>query len=143
MRQTKSFKIFEISRTVAAGGDNTEEAKTATSAKFQINNATLFVPVVTLSINKNIKFLVHLKQGFRKTVSWNKYVSGISTQPKSNSLEYTVDPTFRNINRLFVLSIKNDNDDPTRNSYDVYYMPLVEIKDFNELVDNKPFLIKL
>ena len=39
--------------------------------------------------------------------------------------------TFRNINRLFVLSFKNDNNDPTRNFFDKYYMSLVEIKDFN------------
>ena len=43
------------------------------------------------------------------------------------------------MNRLFVLSFKNGNDDPTRNSLDKYYMPLVEIKDFNALIDNKPF----
>ena len=45
----------------------------------------------------------------------------------------------RNINRLFVLSLKNGNDDRTRDSFDKYYMPLVEIKDFNALIDNKPF----
>ena len=39
-----------------------------------------------------------------------------------------------NINRLFVLSFKNGNDDPTRDSFfDKYYMPLVEI------IDDKPF----
>ena len=50
-----------------------------------------------------------------------------------------MDPTFRNIDRLFVLSFKNGNDDPTRNSFDKYYMPLVEKKDFNTLVENKLF----
>ena len=35
------------------------------------------------------------------------------------------------INRLFVLAFKNDNDDPTTNSFDERYMPLLEIKDFN------------
>ena len=39
---------------------------------------------------------------------------------------------------MFVLSFKNSNDDPTRNSFHKYYMPLVEIKDFNALVDNRP-----
>ena len=47
--------------------------------------------------------------------------------------------TFRNINRLFVLLFKNSNDDPTIDSFNQYYMPLVEIKDFNALIDNKPF----
>ena len=40
---------------------------------------------------------------------------------------------------MFVLSFKNSNDDPTRDSFDEYYIPLVEIKDFNALIDNKTF----
>ena len=40
---------------------------------------------------------------------------------------------------MFVLSFKNGNDDPERNSFDKYYFPLVEIKDFNELINNKSF----
>ena len=52
------------------------------------------------------------------------------------------DTLFSNINRLFVLSFKTGEDDPARNSYAKYYMPLVEIKDLNALIENKPFLIK-
>ena len=48
--------------------------------------------------------------------------------------------TFRNINRLFVLSFKNGNNDPTINSFYNYYIPLAEIKDFNALIDNIPFV---
>ena len=44
-----------------------------------------------------------------------------------------IDPTFKNSDRLLVLSFKAGDNDPTRNSLDNYYMPLVEIK------DNKPF----
>ena len=41
---------------------------------------------------------------------------------------------------MFVLSFKNDDDDDsTRNSFDKYYMPLAEIKDFNSLINNKLF----
>ena len=50
-----------------------------------------------------------------------------------------VDPVFRNVNRLFALLFKNDNDNATIDSLDKYYMRLVEIKDFNALIDNKPF----
>ena len=42
---------------------------------------------------------------------------------------------------MFVLSSKNGSNDPTRNSFSKYYMPSVEIKDFNSLIDNKPFFI--
>ena len=40
-------------------------------ATFQISNAKLYVPVVTLSINDNINFLENIKQGCKRTVSWN------------------------------------------------------------------------
>ena len=39
---------------------------------------------------------------------------------------------------MFVLSFKNDNVDPSRDSFDKYYMPLVEIKDSNALIDSQP-----
>ena len=91
-----------------------------TGATFQINNAKLYLLVVTLSIDNNIKFLENIKQGFKRTISWNKYRSEITTQPKNNNLDYLIDPTFRNINRLFVLSFKNGNDDPKRDSFDKY-----------------------
>ena len=57
-------------------------------------------------------------------------------QPKNNDCIF--DPRFRNINIFFVLSFKNTND-YSRLSFDKYYMPLVEIKDFNVLIGNKPF----
>ena len=39
---------------------------------------------------------------------------------------------------MFVLSFKNGNVDPSRDSFDKYYMPLVEIKDSNALIDSQP-----
>ena len=43
------------------------------------------------------------------------------------------------IYRLFVLSFKSSDDDSKRDSFDKYYIQLVEIEDFNTLIDNKPF----
>ena len=45
------------------------------------NNAKLYLPVVTLSINDNINFLENIKQGFKRAISWNKYLFEITTQP--------------------------------------------------------------
>ena len=92
-----------------------------------------------MSINNNVKFLENIKQRFKRTISWNKHRFEITTQPKNNNFNYLIDATFRNINRFFVLSFKNEDDYPTINSFDKYYMPLVEIKDFNALIDNKRF----
>lgn len=50
-----------------------------------------------------------------------------------------IDSKFRNINRLLVLPFKNDEDDPTRNYFNMYYMSLVEMKDFNALLYIKSF----
>ena len=106
-----------------------------TSTTFQINNAKLYVPGVTLSINDNINFLENITQGFKETIytNWNKYRSEVTTQPKNNNLDYLIDPKFRNINSLFVLSVKNGNDDPPRDSFDKYYMQLIA------LINSTPF----
>ena len=50
-----------------------------------------------------------------------------------------INPTFRNIKRLFLFSFKNADNNPERGSYDKYYMPSLEIKDFNALIEKKPF----
>ena len=104
-----------------------------------ITSTKLYVPVVTLYINDNIKLLENIKQGFKRTISWIKCGSEITTRPKNNNLDYLIDPVFRNSNKLFVLSFKNDNNDHTRDSFNKYYMLLVEIKDLNALFDSEPF----
>ena len=77
-------------------------ATATTEATFQINNTKLYVPVLTLSINDNVKSLENIKQGFERTFSRNKYRSERTTQAKDNNLDYLIYPIFRNINRLFV-----------------------------------------
>ena len=101
---------------------------------FLITSANIYVPVFTLSINGNIKFyLENIKQGFKRTISWNEYRFEINNQI------IIIDPTFRNINRFFVLSFKDGDNDPIRDSFEKYCMSLIEVKDLNPLIDNKPF----
>ena len=59
-----------------------------------------------------------------------------SSQTKINNLNYLIDPTFTNVNRLFVLSYENENDSTF---FSNYYVPKVEIKDINVLINGKPF----
>ena len=47
-----------------------------------------------------------------------------------------INPSFQGVNRLFVLSLKNEND---RTPHSTYYMPRVEIKDYNVTIDKKNF----
>ena len=60
----------------------------------------------------------------------------MSNQTKTNNLNYLTNPKFSKVNRLFVLSIENEND---RASFLKYCTPSVEIKDFNVLIDGKKF----
>ena len=92
--------------------------------------------MVTLSAENDNKLLEQLKLGFRRTIKWNKYMSQMPNQNKSNNLNYLIDPTFDNVNKLFVLSFENEDD---RTSYYKYYVPSVEIKDYNVLIDGNAF----
>ena len=107
-----------------------------TNATFKITDTKLYVPVVTLSTKDDNNFLEQLKSGFKRTIKWNKYRSEMTNQTKTNHLNYLIDPTFRKVNRLFVLSFENEED---RTSFLKYYVPKVEIKDFNVLIDGKSF----
>ena len=62
----------------------------------------------------------------------------------NNNLNYLTDPTFTNVNRLFVLSFQriageNNTTKDHRDSFSHYYVPNVRIKDFNVLIDGKSF----
>ena len=107
-----------------------------TDAKFEITDCKLYVPVVTLSVKNDNKLLEQLKSGFRRSIKWNKYMSQMSNQNKNNNSNYLIETTFSNVNRLFVLSFENEDD---RTSYYKYYLPSVEIKDYNVFIDGNAF----
>ena len=62
----------------------------------------------------------------------------MAIQPQNNNLKYLIDPA--NVNRLFVLLFTRNNNTDSRYSYSNYYVPKVEINDFNVLIDGKCFL---
>ena len=108
----------------------------------KITDTKLYVPVVTLSKENDTKLLEKLKTGFKRTIKWNKYRSQTTVQPKNNNLNYLIDPTFTNVNRLFVLSFQriageNNTTKDYRDSFSHYYVPNARIKDFNVLIDGK------
>ena len=109
------------------------------NATFQITDIKLYVPVVTLSKENDIKLLEQLKLGFKRTIKWNKHRSQITIQPQNRNLNYLIDATFTNVNRLFVLSFLRNNNTGSRYSYSDYYIPKVEINDFNVLINGKSF----
>ena len=102
--------------------------------KFKITEIKLYVPVVTLSTQDNAKLLQQLKSGFKRTINWNKYESSPKRYAKNRYLNHLINPSFQGVNRLFVLSFENEDQ---RKSHSTYYLPNVEIQDYNGMIDGK------
>ena len=74
---------------------------------FTRTETNLYVPVATLSTQDNTKFLQQLKSDFKRTVSWNKYLSKPELLPQNPNLNHLIEPSFQGVNRLFVLAFEN------------------------------------
>ena len=106
------------------------------AATFERTDTKLYVPVVTLSTQENTKFLQQLKSGFKRVINWNKYLSKPELFAQNPNLNHLVEPSFQGINRLFVLAFENDNH---RRSDERYYLPTIEIKDYNIVINGENF----
>ena len=104
--------------------------------KFNITDYKLYVPVVTLQQKYEKESFTNLKTGIDIDFEWRRYRTQIINQPATNNLNFLIDPTFNNINGLFVLVFPNEED---RSSFSRYYMPTAEIEDYNVLIDLQPF----
>ena len=112
------------------------EIRAPTNATIKTKHTKLYLPIVTLSAQDANKLLEQLKTRFKRTIKWNKYRSEMTNQTKTNHLNHLIDPAFTKVNRLFVLLFENEED---RTSFSKYYVPKVEIKDINMLIDGKSF----
>ena len=104
--------------------------------KFSVTDCKLYVPVVTLQTEYQNQLYKDLKTGISIDFTWSKYRSQMINQTAANNLNFLIDPTFNNVNRLFVLAFPNEED---RRSFSKYYTPTVEIKDYNVIIDGEPF----
>ena len=116
------------------GGGNRDNAPTG--ATLSITDCKLYVPAVTVSKDDEIKLLTNLKSGFKREIIWNKYRSQMNTEAINKNLNILIDPTFTNVNRLFVLAYQNADD---RQSFSQFYLPRVMVKDFNVIIDKLAF----
>ena len=103
-------------------GVNLDGGNTAasTGATLTINDSELYIPVVTLTKDDETKLLTNLKYGFTREIIWNKYRSQMSIEATNNNLNILIDPTFTNVNRLFVLAYQTADD---RQLFSQFYLP--------------------
>ena len=92
-------------------------AANATKTVFKITDAKLYVAIVTLSAEDNVKLSKLLSEGFKRTVYWNEYkvmdnkVVEISTNNEEEYIRELLDSSWQGVKRLFVLAYKNKEGD--------------------------------
>ena len=101
---------------------------------FTITETNLYVPLVTLSTQGNAKLLPLLKSGFKRTISWNKYLPKPELLALDPKLNHLIEPSFQGVNRRFVLAFE---DDAQRTGNKRFCIPNVKIKDYNVMIDGK------
>ena len=77
--------------------------------KFNITDCKLYIPAVTLQEKHDNELLERLKTGIHIDYEWKRYRTRIINQPATNNLNFLIDPTFNNVNRLFVLAFPNES----------------------------------
>ena len=100
---------------------------------FGITDTKLYVPFVTASAQDDAKLLEQLKLSFKRTINWNKYDPKALVQAPNLYLNFLTNPSFQGINRFFILSFEN------KVVHTKYYLPVVEIKDYNVMIDGRKF----
>ena len=78
--------------------------------------------------------LKQLESGFKRTINWNKYQFKTTNQVQNRYLDFLIDASFPGVNRLYVLSFKDENG---WESYKQYYLSTVEIKNYNVMIDGR------
>ena len=139
LKWDKNCVITSLEQRVIAGTNPPARDNAPTGATLVITDCKLYVPVVTLSKDDETKLLTNLKLGFKREIIWNKYRSQLTTEAINNNLNILVDPTFTDVNRLFVLSYAIDDNNYNRQSYSQFYLPKVMVKDYNVIIDKLAF----
>ena len=79
-----------------------------------ITETNLYVPIVALLTQDNAKLLPETKSGFKRTISWNKYLPKPESLAQNENLNHLIKTSFQGVNRLFVLAFEHDNNNDQR-----------------------------
>ena len=97
-----------------------------------------------------MKLVKLLEEGFKRPVYWNEYKTKIETKnvDNSNLTRFSLDGSFQGVRRLFVLAFNNAtvnvpnnpiNNRVLRNSHTKYFLPRVNITNYNVLINGRNF----
>ena len=97
LKWNKNCVITSLEKRQVDAGPPVVRDNSPTGATLAINDCKLYIPVVTLSKDDEIKSLTNLKSGFKREIIWNKYRSQMTTEAINNNLNILIDPTFTNV----------------------------------------------
>ena len=111
------------------------------SAKFEITDAKLHVPIVTLSTKDSVNLTKQLSEGFKRSVYWNSYQTKLAKlTEKGKNVYELLNASFQGVRRLFVLAyVVATNDEAGIKDNRKYFLPRGEINNDNVLIDGRNF----
>ena len=136
LKWKKKCVITSLERRQVDAGPPVVRDNAPTGATLSISDCKLYLPVVTVSKDDEIKLLTNLKSGFKRKIICHKYRSQMAAEETNNNLNILIDPTFTNVNRLFVLAYRTADN---RQSFSQFYLPNVMVKDYNVITDKLAF----
>ena len=68
---------------------------------FKVTNAEIYVSVINLSTEDNIKLLKQLESSFKRTIIWTKYLCKPINQAWHRYLDVVIDVSLQGVNRIF------------------------------------------
>ena len=119
----------------------------ADGANFEITDAKLYVPIVTLSAEDNAKLSKLLSEGFKRSIYWNKYkvidniVVSINNANEEKYIRERLDASYQGVKRLFVLAYDNTagNSQVSIDSFKKHFLSRVKIENYNIEIDGRNF----
>ena len=114
---------------------------------FEITDAKVYVPIVTLSIEDNAKLSNLLGKGFKRSIDWNKYkvigniVVEIADSDVEKHIRELLNLSYQGVKRLFVFAYDNmeGNNQVSIDSSKKYFLPRAEIENYNIEIDRRNF----
>ena len=122
-------------------------ANAGDNATFTITDTKLYVPIVTLSSEDNVKLSKLLSEGFKRPIYWNEYkvipnkIVEIAVNNEEKYIRELIDSSYQGVKRLFVLACNNTagNNQVSSYAFRKYFLPRVKIENYNIKTDGRNF----
>ena len=121
--------------------ENCKLSSAGTAATFAITDTKLYVPVVTLKTEDNAKLSKLLSEGFKRSIYLNEYNVSLKDHDENSDIRKRFHASIQGANRLFVLAYARGDNITNEKSYRIYFLPRLQIKNYNIEIVEEIFMI--